>query len=140
VTTSLDAYRSDREQLVARVKELEAEVERLTGKLAKTQSGPFHWLLQCPECDTTKEDGATVYSNEPEHHIQDLYDHGHLGLTKLRHCNGFWRRLACYFRSAPYDVAGTSASYERWKKPHFHQRCTACGARWVVDAEGWRFG
>lgn len=104
MTTSLDAYRSDREQLLARVRELEAE-------LHKTKR--FDWLTACPMCGTVRKAGSS---------IEDKPGSTWRGWTYPRVCSGWSRHIFC------------------WKpRPHFHQRCTACGARWVVDAEGWRF-
>lgn len=112
MTTSLDAYRSDREQLLARVRELEAEVE----KLSNNEDGikPIRHLTRCPSC------GTKMKNNTPVPHEDAHYN----GWTYPKVCRGLWR----WFR------------FHCWRKGyHVHQRCTACGARWVVDAEGWRF-
>lgn len=125
MTTSLDAYRSDREKLLARVRELEAEVERLTTDLALAKLRPFIVLDECPRCTTRRLDGEEQASE----HIP--YIDTYFGLTRPRFCSTWFRKLLCSFR--------TKMTIEQWRRPHFHQRCTACGARWVVDAEGWRF-
>jgi hypothetical protein len=106
VTTSLDAYRSDREQLLARVRELEAA-------LAEREAQPLDWPHQCPLC------GTKIKHNTQ---VPDSFAY-YNGWTYPKIGRGLWHWLFC-----------------RNKKQHFHQRCTACGARWVVDAEGWRFG
>lgn len=130
MTTSLDAYRSDREALLARVRELEAEVESLTGK-----SETFEWQRACPRCGTRRLHGKQVEINDWENVV--CFD---LGVTPPKHCKGFWRRLGCWLAHAwGFGSPRGKLPYDRWRKPHFHQRCTACGARWVVDAEGWRF-
>lgn len=122
--TSLDAYRSDREQLLARVRELEAEVKSL-----KIGSDPFEWQRACPKCGTRRLHGEeVVIANWKEAFCFAL------GITAPKICHGFWQKLACWWRADEHTI-------ERLREhPHFHQRCTACGARWVVDSEGWRFG
>lgn len=125
MTTSLDAYRSDREQLLARVKELEAEVERLSAKVVK--SGPFELHRRCVRCGT---------ENPDENPLSVPIAPNDLGWTHPVFCRGF-SRLVCWFKLG--FESPNVLQYDRWRKPHFHQRCTACGARWVVDAEGWRF-
>lgn len=113
MTTSLDAYRSDREQLLARVRELEAEVDQLK---PKSDGKPFDWLRRCPACGCEESSWNENQKNHKTQWITARYPK----TCVERH--GFWSRLLLLSGHA-----------------HVHQRCTACGARWVVDAEGWRF-
>lgn len=114
MTTSLDAYRSDREQLVARVRELEQA-------LAERETKPLGWLHRCPVCGAKEMHGTEI----PEDHKQ--YPGTWRGWTYPRVCCGL-RRLVCRL------------SRSHHQPHHLHQRCTSCGARWVVDAVGWRLG
>lgn len=115
MTTELSVYRSDREQLLARVRELEDQLAE-----AEVELTPIEYLEGCPMCGVETKDGTPINEKSPQYRL------GHRrwsGWTYPKACQGWLRRLFCWRR-----------------RPHVHQHCTACGARWTVDAEGWRFG
>lgn len=51
MTTDLSVYRSDREQLLARVRELEEELAELKPEAIE----PFKWLRSCPMCGYSRQ-------------------------------------------------------------------------------------